>query len=86
MAMTHSEQNHEPQHRLGLSADEVLTTTRALRKRLDLQLLVPRDVVEETACGLLSRLPVAATGSVGTSFSSRTRTPGLPWHSCGDSG
>jgi nitroreductase len=32
---------------LGLSADEVLTTTRAVRKRLDLQRPVPRDVIEE---------------------------------------
>jgi hypothetical protein len=33
--MTHSEKNHEPQHGLGLSADEVLTTARTVRKRLD---------------------------------------------------
>lgn len=32
---------------LGLSADEVLTTTRAVRKRLDLQRPVPRDVIED---------------------------------------
>ena len=32
---------------LGLSADEVLTTTRAVRRRLDLQRPVPRDVIEE---------------------------------------
>jgi nitroreductase len=32
---------------LGLSADEVLTTTRAVRKRLDLSRPVPRDVIEE---------------------------------------
>jgi nitroreductase len=36
-----------PQPRLGLSADEVLTTTRAVRKRLDLQRPVPRAVIEE---------------------------------------
>jgi nitroreductase len=33
--------------RLGLSADEVLTTTRAVRKRLDLSRPVPRDVLVE---------------------------------------
>jgi nitroreductase len=33
--------------RLGLSADEVLTTTRAVRKRLDLERPVPRDVLVE---------------------------------------
>lgn len=44
--MTHSAQSHEPQ-RLGLSADGVLTTTRAVRKRLDLQRLVPREVIED---------------------------------------
>lgn len=32
---------------LGLTADEVLTTTRAVRKRLDLSRPIPRDVVEE---------------------------------------
>jgi nitroreductase len=32
---------------LGLSADEVLTTTRSVRKRLDLDRAVPRDVVME---------------------------------------
>ncbi|MFF4875208.1 MULTISPECIES: nitroreductase family protein [unclassified Micromonospora] len=32
---------------LGLSADEVLTTTRAVRKRLDLRRPVPRHVIEE---------------------------------------
>jgi nitroreductase len=32
---------------LGLSADEVLTTTRAVRKRLDLTRQVPRDVLVE---------------------------------------
>jgi nitroreductase len=32
---------------LGLSADEVLTTTRAVRKRLDLTRPVPRDVITE---------------------------------------
>jgi hypothetical protein len=41
--MTHSEKNHEPQHGLGLSADEVLTTAHAVRKRLDLQRPVPRS-------------------------------------------
>ena len=33
--------------RLGLSADELLTTTRAVRKRLDLERDVPLDVVRE---------------------------------------
>ena len=33
--------------RLNLSADELLTTTRAVRKRLDLERQVPRDVIEE---------------------------------------
>ena len=33
--------------RLGLSADEVLTTTRSVRKRLDLTRPVPRDVLIE---------------------------------------
>ncbi|MFM8857001.1 MAG: nitroreductase family protein [Actinomycetota bacterium] len=33
--------------RLGLSADEVLTTTRSVRKRLDLERPVPRDVLTE---------------------------------------
>jgi nitroreductase len=33
--------------RLGLSADEVLTTTRAVRKRIDFDRPVPRDVVLE---------------------------------------
>jgi len=33
--------------RLGLSADEVLTTTRSVRKRLDLSRPVPRDVLIE---------------------------------------
>ena len=33
--------------RLGLSADEVLTTTRSVRKRLDLTRPVPRDVLVE---------------------------------------
>ena len=32
---------------LGLSAEEVLTTTRTVRKRLDLQRPVPREVIEE---------------------------------------
>ncbi|MGW4463895.1 nitroreductase family protein [Micromonospora sp. NPDC004704] len=32
---------------LGLSADEVLTTTRAVRRRLDLRRPVPRDVIED---------------------------------------
>ena len=32
---------------LGLSADEVLTTTRAVRRRLDLERPVRRDLVEE---------------------------------------
>ncbi|MEK8104388.1 nitroreductase family protein [Micromonospora sp. M12] len=39
-----------PQHSpgtLGLSADEVLTTTRAVRKRLDLGRPVPRHVIED---------------------------------------
>lgn len=33
--------------RVGLTADEVLTTTRAVRKRLDLNRPVPREVIEE---------------------------------------
>ncbi len=33
--------------RLGLTADEVLTTTRSVRKRLDLTRPVPRDVLVE---------------------------------------
>ena len=33
--------------KLGLSADEVLTTTRAVRKRLDLMRPVPREVLVE---------------------------------------
>ena len=33
--------------KLNLSADEVLTTTRAVRKRLDFDKPVPREVVEE---------------------------------------
>ena len=33
--------------KLNLSADEVLTTTRAVRKRLDFDKPVPRDVIEE---------------------------------------
>lgn len=33
--------------KLGLSVDEVLTTTRAVRKRLDLKRPVPRDVLTE---------------------------------------
>ncbi|GAA0899635.1 alpha/beta fold hydrolase [Pseudonocardia zijingensis] len=37
----------EPGPRLGLSADEVLTTTRAVRKRLDLTRPVPRELVDE---------------------------------------
>jgi nitroreductase len=37
----------EPGHTLGLSADEVLTTTRAVRKRLDLTRPVPRSVIDE---------------------------------------
>lgn len=36
-----------PVPRLGLSADEVLTTTRAVRKRLDLSRSVPRAVIED---------------------------------------
>ncbi|WP_326836866.1 nitroreductase family protein [Amycolatopsis rhabdoformis] len=32
---------------LGLSADEVLTTTRSVRKRLDLERPVPREVIED---------------------------------------
>ena len=36
-----------PGFRLGLSADEVLTTTRAVRRRLDLERPVPRDVIED---------------------------------------
>jgi nitroreductase len=39
--------NAGPTQRLGLSADEVLTTTRAVRKRLDLERPVPRDVLVE---------------------------------------
>jgi nitroreductase len=34
-------------HRLGLGADDVLTTTRAVRKRLDLRRPVPRELVTE---------------------------------------
>ena len=46
--MTNSDQHDEQQpHSLGLSADEVLTTTRAVRKRLDLQRPVPREVIED---------------------------------------
>ena len=46
--MTNSDQHDEQQpHGLGLSADEVLTTTRAVRKRLDLQRPVPREVIED---------------------------------------
>lgn len=37
----------DPPMRLGLSADEVLTTTRAVRKRLDLARPVPREVLVE---------------------------------------
>ncbi|MCX7865445.1 MAG: nitroreductase family protein [Novosphingobium sp.] len=33
--------------KLGLSVDEVLTTTRAVRKRLDVTRPVPRDLLEE---------------------------------------
>ena len=33
--------------KLDLSADEVLTTTRAVRKRLDLDRPVPRELIEE---------------------------------------
>jgi nitroreductase len=33
--------------KLGLSADEVLTTTRAVRKRLDVSRKIPRQVLEE---------------------------------------
>ncbi|RAO34241.1 hypothetical protein PSN13_03108 [Micromonospora saelicesensis] len=36
-----------PPSTLGLSADEVLSTTRAVRKRLDLARPVPRDVIED---------------------------------------
>ena len=41
----HSPSDHSDQ--LGLSADQVLTTTRAVRKRLDLQRPVPRNVIED---------------------------------------
>lgn len=37
----------EPGGQLGLTADEVLTTTRAVRKRLDLRRPVPRQVLED---------------------------------------
>lgn len=38
---------HPTTGHLGLSADEVLTTTRAVRKRLDFERPVPRDVLVE---------------------------------------
>lgn len=37
----------DPRMRLGLSADEVLTTTRAVRRRLDMERPVPREVVDD---------------------------------------
>ena len=37
----------QPISKLGLSADEVLTTTRSVRKRLDLTRPVPRSLLVE---------------------------------------
>jgi hypothetical protein len=47
--MTDSALPRQPPHgeTLGLSADGVLTTTRAVRKRLDLRRPVPREVIED---------------------------------------
>ena len=45
--MTNQPKAPEPAPTLGLSADEVLTTTRAVRKRLDLTRPVPRSVIDD---------------------------------------
>ncbi|MEV0883588.1 hypothetical protein ACIOHB_13340 [Streptomyces microflavus] len=51
---------------LDLTADEVLTTTRAVRRRLDLDRPVERTLIEE-CLRLAAQAPPDATGSAGTS-------------------
>jgi nitroreductase len=49
-AVEHSAREREESHvtvSLGLSAEQVLTTTRAVRKRLDFERPVPRELIEE---------------------------------------
>ena len=54
-----------------LTTDELLTTTRAVRRRLDLTRPVPRSLVEECLqCAI--QAPTAGNGQSGTSWSSRT--------------
>jgi nitroreductase len=56
---------------LDLSVDEVLTTTRSVRKRLDLDKPVPREVVAEC----LELALQAPTGSTSARPSGRPRRP-----------
>ena len=81
--MTDSDQQQEPQHGLGLSADEVPTTTRAVRKRLDLQHPVPREVIEDCV-RVAVQAPSGRNRQRGTPCSSRIRTLVPPWRNCGD--
>ena len=53
---------------LNLSADDVLSTTRAVHKRLDLTRPVPRHLIEECV-DLATQAPRVATGNAGTSLS-----------------
>jgi len=47
LAQGHTGSSTRPHPSLGLAADEVLTTTRAVRRRLDLSRPVPRPIVED---------------------------------------
>ena len=60
---------------LDLSADELLSTTRAVRRRLDLTRPVAREVLEE-CLALAQQAPTAATARPGTSSSSPTPRSG----------
>ena len=57
--------------KLNLSADELLTTTRSVRKRLDFDRPVERAVVEE-CLEIALQAPTGSTARAGTGWSSRT--------------
>ena len=68
--------------KLELTPDELLSTTRAVRKRLDLTRPVEREVLEE-CFELAQQAPTAATRRPGTSSSSPTRRSAPRSVSCG---
>ena len=60
--------------KLGLSADDVLTTTRSVRKRLDLERPVEREVIEQ-CLEIALQAPTGSTVPTSATFDNLNAPP-----------